>query len=214
MKADRNTTRANYDRLSRWYDLFSASSERTARLHGLQMLDVHPGERALEIGCGTGESLLTLASEAGSAGRVLGLDLSAGMLKIVINKLEKGSAYKITLVQGNGLCLPFPERSFDAILMNFTLELFSAFEIPCVLRECMRVLHSDGRMGITALLQKEKPGWMERAYTWAHHRWPLIIDCRPIPLEELVKSAGFEISCHSEMSMWGLAVGIFIVSKN
>jgi len=61
-------------------------------------------------------------------------------------------------------------------------------------------------------LQTETPGWMERAYNWAHRRWPRVIDCRPIAVEALLKSAGFEIARADELSMWGLVVGALVVT--
>lgn len=204
------TARNNYDRLSRWYDFISGSSERPARMQGLHMLDVQLGERVLEIGCGTGEALSVLAARAGSAGGVFGLDLSAGMLEAAKRKLKKKSIAKICLIQGDATHLPLGEMSFDAIFLSFTLELFPAPEIPGLLRECRRVLRRGGRLGVVSLLQTDKPGWMELAYNWAHGRWPAIIDCRPIPLENILSGAGFEIFHITEISMWGLAVGMLV----
>ncbi len=210
---DHNQTRANYDQLSRWYELFSAPSERAARLRGLQILNVQPGERVLEIGCGTGVSLPALASPAGPTGRVVGLDLSAGMLDLAKHKLEKLALRQAACLQADAVWLPFPDESFEVVWMSFTLELFSAPEIPGLLQECRRALCPGGRLGIVALSKKEKPGWMERAYGWAHHRWPQVIDCRPIPLEAVVKSADFEIVHSLEMWIWSLAVGLLVAVK-
>ncbi len=206
-------TRNNYDRLSRWYDLLSGSSERPARLRGLQALDIRSGENVLEIGCGTGESLPVLDACAGSTGHIFGLDLSAGMLSVARNKLQRLSASNIVCIQGDGLHLPFPKESFDAIFMSFTLELLPASEIPVLLRECRRVLCDSGRIGIVSLLQKKKPGRMERLYTWAHRRWTQVIDCRPIPIEDAAGKAGFESHSIREISMWGLTVGILVAVK-
>jgi ubiquinone/menaquinone biosynthesis C-methylase UbiE len=213
MTIARQTTRANYDRLSRWYDILSGSSERPARVCGVKMLNIQPGDRVLEIGCGTGESLPTLANSTENTGRVIGLDLSAGMLRVAKYKLERQPVAHIDIVQGDAIQLPFGEVSFDALFMSFTLELFPPGEIPILLRECRRVLRYGGRMGLVSLLEKENPGWMEKTYTWAHRRWPQIIDCRPIPLEQMLTSAGFEISRATEMSMWGLAVGILVAAN-
>jgi ubiquinone/menaquinone biosynthesis C-methylase UbiE len=213
MTIARQTTRTNYDRLSRWYDILSGSSERPARVRGMQMLNIQPGERVLEIGCGTGESLPMLAHSTEDAGHVIGLDLSAGMLRVAKYKLGKQPVAPINFVQGDAIQLPFGEVSFDALFMSFTLELFPSGEIPILLRECRRVLRSGGRMGVVSLLQKENPGWMEKTYTWAHRRWPQIIDCRPVPLEQTLTSVGFEISRAMEMSMWGLAVSIVVAAN-
>ena len=182
-------------------------------MHGLQMLQIQPGEHVLEIGCGTGESLPVLNSCVDSMGRIFGLDLSAGMLGIAKNKVKRLSLSNVDFLQGDGLHLPFPDKSLDAIFMSFTLELLPATEIPFVLQECKRVLRDDGRIGIVTLLQKEDPGWMDKLYTWAHYRWPHVIDCRPIPIESIVRNAGFENSRLREMSMWGLAIGILVATK-
>lgn len=210
MSTARQSTRANYDRLSRWYDALSGSSERPARMRGMQRLDIQPGERVLEIGCGTGEALSILAAGAGPAGGVLGLDLSAGMLRRAASKLGRDASANIQLMQGDSSHLPFADKSLDALFMSFTLELFADTEIPSLLTECRRVLRPGGRLGVVSLLQKGKPGWMERAYGWAHRRWPIAIDCRPIPLEKVTSNAGFEISHFEEVSMWGLAVGVLV----
>jgi len=211
---DHSETRNNYDRLSRWYDFLSGSSERPARMRGLQMLDVQTGERVLEIGCGTGESLSVLGACVGSTGEVFGLDLSAGMLGVAKGKLRKSGLSNVIYLQGDGLHLPFANKSFDAIFMSFTLELLPEAEIPITLRECKRVLRDNGQIGIVSLLQSESPSWMECLYTWSNRRYPRAIDCRPIPIRDMVSNAGFDNSQFQEMSMWGLAVGILIASKN
>ena len=58
--------RSNYDRLSRWYDLLAAGSERHAQAAGLELLKVMEGDTVLEIGSGTGQALLVLARSAGN----------------------------------------------------------------------------------------------------------------------------------------------------
>jgi demethylmenaquinone methyltransferase/2-methoxy-6-polyprenyl-1,4-benzoquinol methylase len=210
---DHNETRHNYDRLSRWYDFISGSSERPARMRGLQMLDVQTGERVLEIGCGTGESLPVLDDRVGIAGKAFAMDLSAGMLDIAKGKLQKSGLSSVTCIQGDGLRLPLADKSFDAVFMSFTLELLPEEEIPVILGECRRVLCDGGRLGIVSLLQKDVPNWMERLYVWAHRRYPRAIDCRPIPVQEMVGNSGFVLSQFQEMSMWGLAVGILVAVK-
>lgn len=203
-------TRANYDRLSRWYDILSGSSEQTLRRRGLSMLDLQPGDRVLEIGCGTGESLPDLASRAG---QVVGFDLSAGMLDVARKKLKRNPSPKAVLLQGDAARLPFAGKTFDAIFMSFTLELFPDAEIPHFLKECKRALRPGGRVGLIALVQSKKPGWMERVYGRVHLCWPRVIDCHPIPIEEAMMGAGFKIDRATAASLWGLAVGLLVASK-
>ncbi len=61
---------ASYTRLSKWYDRLGRSSEGPHIAEGLRLLDVQPGERVLEVGFGTGRSLIALAHAVGSTGQV------------------------------------------------------------------------------------------------------------------------------------------------
>ena len=69
---------ASYTRLSKWYDRLGRSSEGPHIAEGLRLLDVQPGERVLEVGFGTGHSLIALAHAVGSTGQVIGIDLADG----------------------------------------------------------------------------------------------------------------------------------------
>ena len=210
----RSATQANYDRLSRWYDLLAGSAERKCKQKGLDLLDARPGETILEIGFGTGQCLQAIAQSVGDRGKVYGIDLSAGMLQVAQNRLHRaGLLHRVELRRGNALPLPFPEALFDALYLSFTLELFSIREISSVLSECQRVLHPGGRLCVVSMAKKESEGWMEKLYGWAHHRWPVYIDCRPIQAHIEIALAGFHLDSLVEMSLFGLPVSITLAHK-
>ena len=79
---------ASYTRLSRWYDRFG-SSEWPHIAEGLRLLDLQPGERVLEVGFGTGRSLIVLAQAVESTGQVFGVDLSPGMIAVAREQVRK-----------------------------------------------------------------------------------------------------------------------------
>jgi ubiquinone/menaquinone biosynthesis C-methylase UbiE len=81
-------TREFYDGISRAYDLIADSSEHAARDLGLRALGVSSGERVLEIGCGTGHALVSLAGEVGPTGQVHGIDVSSGMMAVARRRVE------------------------------------------------------------------------------------------------------------------------------
>lgn len=204
--------KASYDKLSRWYDSLAGWSEKKAREMGLQKLGASEGERVLEIGFGTGHSLQALAQSVGSAGKVYGIDLSAGMLRISRQRLGgAGLSERVELQLGDAVHLPFEANSMDAIFMSFTLELFDTPEIPLVLGECKRVLRPGGRVCIVAM-SKLRETHMTKFYEWLHQKFPRYVDCRPIFLRQAVAAAGFHIAEAAEISFWGL-VGEAVLAK-
>ena len=196
-----------YDRLSHAYDLLANASEHTSRERGLELLAATPGERALEIGFGTGHALVDLARAVGSAGRVVGLDFSPGMRRVAAARLTaEGLGDRVRLLLGDGRALPFADGSFDAIFLSFTLELFEVSEIPAVLRGIRRLLGPGGRLVVVAMANGHHHGVMVEIYRWMHHHFPHFVDCRPIELGALLGAADFRIESSDELSIWGLPV--------
>ena len=119
------TNQSFYDRISHAYDLISDAGEHKAREQGEQTLNVQSGENVLEIGFGTGNTLLHLAEAVGQSGRVSGIDVSTGMLEVATRKVEsKGLADRVDLSVGDARQLSYKDDSFDAVFASFTLELF------------------------------------------------------------------------------------------
>lgn len=208
----RAEVQANYDRISGWYDLVEGIWEKQAKKTGLQQFRAKSGERNLEVGIGTGHSLLALADSVTESGRVYGLDLSPQMIWRSQTRLnqEKLSA-RSTLIHGDAIQLPFRDESFDGIFMSFVLELFDTPEIPQVLAECRRVLPAKGgRICIVSLTKTGQSTWMRRLYEWGHRNFPKLLDCRPIFVQQVLEQIGYQIIETSRMSIWGLPVEIIL----
>jgi demethylmenaquinone methyltransferase/2-methoxy-6-polyprenyl-1,4-benzoquinol methylase len=204
----REQTQQNYDRMSRWYDLF-AGSEKKFTETGLQILGMKEGEHVLEICFGTGASLVTFARQAGKSGLVAGVELSPGMIEVARKRIQaKVPERSAQLIRGDGTLLPFAPHSFDALFLSFTLELFSDAEIPILLEECHRVLKSEGRLGVVSLAKQDVLAC--RLYEWGHERWPVMLDCHPIELRESLEAGGFRIQAAKVQTMWGLPVEIML----
>jgi ubiquinone/menaquinone biosynthesis C-methylase UbiE len=213
VERSKESARAAYDRLSKWYDLLAGSSEKKFADIGLQKLDVKAGEKILEIGFGTGGSLVSLVGLAGRTGKVYGVDLSTGMFRVAQGKLKKnGILSRVELQCADAVHLPYPDNFFDAVFMSFVLELFDTPELPLVLQECKRVLQSNGRIGVVALSKQKRLS--VRMYEWFHMRFPAYVDCRPIFARKTIEQAGFQIMDTTEMLMWGLPVDIIVAQKS
>jgi demethylmenaquinone methyltransferase/2-methoxy-6-polyprenyl-1,4-benzoquinol methylase len=207
--------RASYNRLSRWYDLVAGSTEKKYRDMGLAKLSAQPGEAVLEIGFGTGHCLVSLAQAVGASGRVIGLDISDGMLAIAKERLQKeGLHERVDLRLGDAADLNFIEAgSLNGVFMSFTLELFDNPEIPRVLAECRRILKPGGRLAVVSMTKTTPPGMAVRIYEWFHEHTPNYADCRPIFARQSIEQAGFVIRDVSISSMWGLPVEIVLGVK-
>ena len=102
---------------------------------------VGPGQRILDVACGTG-TLARAASEiAGQTGSVAGLDPNEEMLEVA-----RREAPGIDWVPGRAERLPFPDGRFDAVVSQFGLMFFD--DPTVALREMVRVLKPDGRLAV------------------------------------------------------------------
>ena len=209
-----NPTQTFYDRISHAYDLIADGGEHKARERGLELLDVKAGETVLEIGFGTGHSLVSLATSAGDSGHVTGIDVSPGMKDVASKRLTNANLQSsVDLLVGIVPPLPCKDQQFDVVFMSFTLELFPAETIPAVLAECRRVLKPGGRIGVVSMAkvqENQDESLLERTYIWMHAHFPHIVDCQPIPLEQLLQSAGFSLAKHERIDLFTMPVAIVV----
>ncbi len=87
-------------------------SIRRIRSWASQALGVGPGERALDIGSGTGSEVVALAAAVGPTGSAVGVDPNPSMVALATERAAGSSA---RFVEGTAYELPFPDGSFDAV---------------------------------------------------------------------------------------------------
>jgi demethylmenaquinone methyltransferase/2-methoxy-6-polyprenyl-1,4-benzoquinol methylase len=207
---DLDATRAFYDRISAVYDALADRDERHARELGLTLLGAQPGERILEVGFGTGTSLVSLAAAIGASGHVSGVDISPGMKAVASERVHSASpAVPVDLLVTAVPPIPFDDRTFDGIFAAFTLELFPDDTIPVILAEARRTLRAGGRLVVVAMdigTDEQRRAAAERVYTWLHRHFPHIVDCRPIDVERRLAESGFAVARVERLEIWGLAV--------
>ncbi|WP_100610943.1 bifunctional demethylmenaquinone methyltransferase/2-methoxy-6-polyprenyl-1,4-benzoquinol methylase UbiE [Confluentibacter lentus] len=95
----------------------------------------------LDIATGTGDLAIALAKT--NATKIIGLDISSGMLEIGKEKIKKqGLDNKIEMVLGDSENMPFEDNTFDAITVSFGVRNFETLENG--LKEILRVLKPGG----------------------------------------------------------------------
>lgn len=200
-----------YSKMSRTYDLFAGTSEAKYRDMALKHLNIKIGEQVLEIGFGTGHSLKQMSESVGETGKVYGIDISSGMLKVARKRLTKAELLDwVELTCGDAVKLPYENSKFDAVFMSFTLELFDTPEIPKILKEIKRVLKPNGRLGIVSMSKGNGASRLLKLYEWTHRKFPKYADCRPIYVEQSIADAGFELEYKEKVKLSGLPVEIVI----
>jgi SAM-dependent methyltransferase len=109
----------------------------------IQAADPRPGDRVLDVGCGTGIVARQVASRLGARGAVTGVDLSPNMLAVALATAAR-EGVAIEWREGSAEQLPFPESSFDLVLCQFALMFFA--DKAAALAEMRRVVTGNGRV--------------------------------------------------------------------
>jgi demethylmenaquinone methyltransferase/2-methoxy-6-polyprenyl-1,4-benzoquinol methylase len=114
------------------------------RRFAVEKAHLHPGAKVLDVCCGTGQITRALAQKVGPQGFVVGLDLSPSMLKIAAKNLrDLDNPQRVQLLVGNAMDLPFPDNSFDRVVIGYGLR--NVADMRRALHELYRVLKPEGR---------------------------------------------------------------------
>lgn len=113
--------------------------------HLLESVALAPGERVLDVACGTGVVARLAAQHVGAAGQVTGVDIHPAMLSVAQLMAQQDGA-AIVWKEGDAVTLPFPDASFDVVLCQQGIQFF--LDRPTALRQMKRVLIPGGRVGV------------------------------------------------------------------
>ena len=105
---------------------------------------VRPGDRVLDVGCGTGD--LALACARAGAGRVLGVDFARPMLPLARRKARARAARHVDFAVADALRLPLADASVDVWCAGFVVRNIP--DLDAALAEAHRVLRPGGRIGV------------------------------------------------------------------
>ncbi len=137
-----DTISGNYDGMNRVISFGTDIAWRKKVLKTVQ--DLQP-ETILDIATGTGDLAILMANS--NAKKIIGLDISAGMLEVGKKKIaQKQLSNKIEMVLGDSENIPFADNYFDVVTVAFGIRNFENLEKG--LYEILRVLKPKGKLVI------------------------------------------------------------------
>ena len=104
----------------KWWRTIETGAQYVSKLM-VELAEVEPGQRVLDIATGIGEPALLAASRVGPAGRVVATDLSSQMLDIARERATTLGLTNVEFIEADAERLDFPDGSFDAILCRWGL---------------------------------------------------------------------------------------------
>jgi ubiquinone/menaquinone biosynthesis C-methylase UbiE len=166
----------------------------------VELAQPRPGERVVDVACGTGIVARIAATRVGPTGAVVGVDLNPGMLSVARSVVtDSRSGGPLQWQEANADKLPFPDGSFDVVYCQLGLQFFA--DRAVALREMHRVLGAEGRLALMVWRGiHESPGFAVLAEALERHVGQAAATIMRAPfglsnadeLAALVRAAGFQ----------------------
>ena len=157
-RLQRRVQRYGWNKAAAYYDSFWSEQLRPAQDLMLSLAALQPGERVLDIACGTGLVTFRAADAVGPAGFVAASDISEDMVAAVAAAAAtRGIAGDFRRMDAE--TIEHPDGAFDVVLC--ALGLMYVAEPPNALREMRRVLRPGGRAAAVVWGARKNCGWAE-----------------------------------------------------
>lgn len=149
----------------RQYQQFGDTNEALIAPFGQAMLDAaqpRPGERVLDVGCGSGTSTLEAAERVAPSGRVVGVDISAAMLQPARQRIAAEGVDNVELLHADAQVYAFEAGSFDVVMSRFGMMFFE--DPQAAFANFARALRAEGRLVFVCPQDPLKSEWVAVAF--------------------------------------------------
>ena len=137
--------------------LITMGQEQKLRQATIDLARIQPGERILEVGCGTGTLTLAAKKVTGPQGQVVGIDIAPDMIATAQQKAKK-AGLDVQFRVGRIEAIPFPDGQFDLALSSLMLHHIPGDDAKQKgLKELFRVLKPGGRILIVDFAPPQNP---------------------------------------------------------
>jgi ubiquinone/menaquinone biosynthesis C-methylase UbiE len=158
-RLQRRVQRYGWDKAAPYYEQYWQHQLAPAQRRLLELAALAPGERVLDVACGTGLVTFPAAAAVGPGGAVLATDLSDAMVAAVAPDAARRGLSQVTARRMDAEQLDIPDASFDAVLCALGL-----MYVPDPLRalsEFRRALRGGGRAVLAVWGARSRCGWAE-----------------------------------------------------
>lgn len=141
---DKLSDASSYDRHAQTYERYVDQLGGPLADRICDLAEIAPGDRILDVGCGSGVSTRRAAERTGAEGSVVGIDLSRGMVDSACAQPVPAGAARTDYLVMDAEALDLEAASFDVVISLCAVLHFPA--IASALSECRRVLRPGGRL--------------------------------------------------------------------
>ena len=215
---DATQTEGRLIRWARFYDpliwLKLLGQTHKLRALPLDLANIRPGERVLDVGCGTGDVTLAAARRVGPAGVAYGIDAALEMVDVARSKARRRGLPAQFMVEPVE-ALSFSDGSFDVVVSSLMMHHLPGELRRRALAEIRRVLRPGGRVVIVDLQAMSRsprpwePGWMVTRLHRLGTSSPVEVQASIKARATLLNEAGFHAveSGSTRYSWLGYALG-------
>ena len=158
-RLQRRVQRYGWDKAAAHYERFWARQLAPAQRRLLELAALAPGERVLDVACGTGLVTLPAAEAVGPGGAVVATDISEEMVRSLRERAAARGLSHVTVERRDAERLELPDASFDAALC--ALGLMYVPDPLQALREMGRALRPGGRVAVAVWGARDRCGWAD-----------------------------------------------------
>jgi SAM-dependent methyltransferase len=196
--------------------VFPCLFESLVREVTLTVLDLRPGERVLEVGTGSGDWFLKMATLVGPNGRAVGTDPSARAIRVAKTRLQEVHCQNFELTVGDLKNLSLDPASLDAIYCAFVLDRIPDGETAPAIEKLARLLKPRGRLGLCGLTLGERAlsRAVSRGWELVYRLAPALTGrCRPRRLLDAALQAGLTLDRRLYLERWGLPSEVLLLRR-
>jgi ubiquinone/menaquinone biosynthesis C-methylase UbiE len=161
---DATGVRRLYDRVAPLYDLLTAPYRWVGAgrvgSNAIQTLGLGPGDTVVDLGTGTGRNLLELSKAVGPTGKVLGVDISPGMLERAAKRVRHNRSHNVTLIEAD-IATYQPPADTAAVIATYAMEMLPNYDD--VIARLAATLPAGARIALTGMREPARwPEWLIR----------------------------------------------------